>query len=61
VSARISETATSVQEAVVAPIREAMAIVQGLKAAFGALTALSGQKPARRTAAPAENEPPFVR
>src|SRR5688572_10392202 len=60
VSARINTTATSVQEAVVAPIREAMAIVQGLKAAFGALTALGGQRPARRAPALEEDEPPFV-
>ena len=44
VSARINATATSVQETVVAPIREAMAIMQGLKAAFGALTALGGRR-----------------
>jgi hypothetical protein len=49
-----------VQDVVVAPIREAMAIVQGLKAAFGALTALSGQRPARRAATPEEDDPPFV-
>jgi methyl-accepting chemotaxis protein len=60
VSARINETATAVQETVVAPIREAMAIVHGLKAAFGALTALSGQKPSRRPAAADDDEPTFV-
>jgi methyl-accepting chemotaxis protein len=60
VSARINQTASAVQDVVVAPIREAMAIVQGLKAAFGALTALSGQRPARRAATPEEDDPPFV-
>ena len=60
VSARINQTASAVQEVVVAPIREAMAIVQGLKAAFGALTALSGQKPSRRPAVADEDEPTFV-
>ena len=60
VSARINQTANAVQETVVAPIREAMAIVQGLKAAFGALTALSGQRPSRRRAAAEDDEPGFV-
>ena len=60
VSARIDETASAVQNAVVTPIREAMAIVQGLKAAFGALTALGGQKPSRKAPAVEDDEPPFV-
>ena len=34
---RIDETATAVQETVLAPIREAMAIVHGIKAALAAL------------------------
>ena len=60
VSKRIDQTATAVQETVMAPIREAMAIVHGLKAAFGALTALSGRRPARRTPDDDEDEPTFV-
>ena len=59
-SARINQTASAVQDVVVAPIREAMAIVQGLKAAFGALTALGSQKPSRKAPAVEDDEPPFV-
>lgn len=59
VSKRIDATATAVQETVIAPIREAMSIVQGLKAAFGALSALSGQRPSRRTQAGADDDDPL--
>jgi hypothetical protein len=61
VSKRVEETATAVQETVIAPIREAMAIVQGLKNAFGALSGLGGEpkKPARKGEGAADEEDPL--
>lgn len=63
VSKRIEDTATAVQETVAGPIREAMSIIHGLKAAFVALRALSGEdRPRRRRGDPAteDDDPLFV-
>jgi uncharacterized protein YukE len=54
-SARIDETATAFRETVAAPIREAMAIVHGVKAAFSVLR--GDAKP--RKAQPGDDDDPL--
>jgi hypothetical protein len=42
IATRLEDAAAAVHETVVAPVREAMAVVQGIKAAFGAIRGVSG-------------------
>jgi hypothetical protein len=51
VSRKIEETAAAVQDTVVAPVREAMAVVQGIKAVL--TTIFGGARPAPRQKSPA--------
>lgn len=60
VSRRVEETATAVQETVIAPIREAISMVHGLKAAFAALRAMSENRPRKSAGVPDEDDPLFV-
>ena len=55
---RIDETATAVQETVLAPIREATAIVHGIKAAIAALRGMSAPRQETRRGKAAEDEDP---
>jgi hypothetical protein len=59
VAGKVEETAASLQSAIIAPAREGMALVQGIKAAFGALREI------RAASAPAssvhdEDDPLFI-
>ncbi len=56
VSRRIEQTASAVQETVVAPVREAMALVHGIKAAFAAIIGGGGPPARRKSPAGAEEE-----
>jgi ElaB/YqjD/DUF883 family membrane-anchored ribosome-binding protein len=57
---RIDETASVVRETIVAPIREAMAIVHGLKAAFAILRGDRPEKPGKSRSAVDEEDPLFI-
>ena len=61
VSLRVEETATAVQSAIVAPAREGLALLTGVRAAFDALQAACG-RPARRPTPPTpdEDDPLFI-
>ena len=56
VSRRIEDTALAVQETVVAPAREAMAVVRGIKAAFAAIRGVAGRRARRTSSSGAEEE-----
>jgi len=58
VSARVEETATAVQHAVLAPAREGLAVIAGIRAA---LTSFRDRQPAAtRRSAPDDEDPLFI-
>lgn len=54
---RVDETAAVLQEAIITPAREGMAIVAAIRAGFGSLRGLRDLRPAHRR--PAEEEDPL--
>ena len=58
-SRRVDETAAALQEAIVTPAREGMAIIAGLRAAFAALRGFSDMGPRTRRHAD-EEDPLFI-
>lgn len=54
---RVDETAAVLQEAIITPAREGMAIVAAIRAGFGSLRGLRALRPAHRR--PAEEEDPL--
>ena len=60
VASRVEETAASLQSAIIAPAREGMALVQGIKAAFAALREIRGASAPAGAAAHDEDDPLFI-
>ena len=60
VASRVEETAASLQSAIIAPAREGMAIVQGIKAAFAALREIRGVSAPAGAAVHDEDDPLFI-
>ena len=60
VSLRVEETATAVQSAIVAPVREGLALLSGVRAAFDAFRGLRQANPPAHGAAPDEEDPLFI-
>ena len=56
---RVDETSVVVQQAIITPAREGMAIVAAIKAALGALRGVPAHRPASRPAAE-EEDPLFI-
>ena len=56
VSQRVEETVTLVQEAIVQPARQSMAVVAGFKAVIATLSGLRQQPPRGKTVRPDEEE-----
>ncbi len=60
VSLRVEETATAVQSAIVAPAREGLALLTGVRAAFDALRGMRHAGTAAHPSAPDEDDPLFI-
>ena len=60
VAGRVEETAASLQSAIIAPAREGMALVQGIKAAFAALREIRGASAPAGAAVHDEDDPLFI-
>lgn len=60
VASRVEETAASLQSAIIAPAREGMALVQGIKAAFAALREIRGAPARSGAAVHDEDDPLFI-
>lgn len=60
VSLRVEETAAAVQSAIVAPAREGMALISGVRAAFGAFKGMRKAGAPSHAAAPDEDDPLFI-
>jgi hypothetical protein len=60
VASRVEETAASLQSAIIAPAREGMALVQGIKAAFAALREIRGAPSRSGAAVHDEDDPLFI-
>lgn len=57
---RVDETAASLQSAIIAPVREGLAIAQGVKAAFAALRQVRSPSGSSGTALQEEEDPLFI-
>jgi hypothetical protein len=55
-SKKIDQTASAVQQTVLVPVREAMSVVQGIKAAIGSILGGVGGAPRRKSPATSEEE-----
>ena len=60
IAGRVEETADSLQAAIIAPAREGMALVQGVKAAFAALREIRSAAVPSRAARHDEDDPLFI-
>ncbi len=60
VSLRVEETATAVQSAIVAPAREGLALLTGVRAAFDALRGMRHAGTPAHASAPDEDDPLFI-
>ena len=60
IALRVEETADSLQTAIIAPAREGMALVQGVKAAFAALKEIRSATGPSRAASHDEEDPLFI-
>jgi hypothetical protein len=60
IAGRVEETAASLQSAIIAPAREGMALVQGIKAAFAALREIRGVSAPAGAAVHDEDDPLFI-
>jgi hypothetical protein len=56
---RVDMAATTVHDTIVAPVREVMAMVHGMKTVFAALRGEPGESQRRRRQAPADDEDPL--
>jgi hypothetical protein len=60
VSLRVEETASAVQTAIVAPAREGLALLAGVRAAIDALRGMRQANTAPHASAPDEDDPLFI-
>ena len=60
VTLRVEETATAVQSAIVAPAREGLALLTGVRAAFDALRGMGQAGAPVHTSSPDEDDPLFI-
>jgi uncharacterized protein (DUF2236 family) len=60
VTLRVEETATAVQSAIVAPAREGLALLAGVRAAFDALRGIRQAGAPMHTSTPDEDDPLFI-
>ena len=60
IASRVEETADSLQTAILAPAREGMALVQGVKAAFVALKEMRSATVPARAARSEDDDPLFI-
>ena len=60
IAGRVEETADSLQAAIIAPAREGMALVQGVKAAFAALREIRSATVPSHAARHDEDDPLFI-
>lgn len=60
VSLKVEETAHAVQTAIVAPAREGMALLSGVRAAFGAVRGRQASAAPARSAAHDDDDPLFI-
>jgi hypothetical protein len=60
VTLRVEETATAVQSAIVAPVREGLALLSGVRAAFDAFKGMRHANTPAHGAAPDEDDPLFI-
>ncbi len=60
VTQRVEETATAVQSAIVAPAREGLALLSGVRAAFDALKGIRQASTPAHAAASDEDDPLFI-
>lgn len=60
VAGKVEETAASLQSAIIAPAREGLALVQGVKAAFAALREIRGVSAPPGSAVHDEDDPLFI-
>ena len=60
VSARVEETVSTVQQAVMVPAREGLAIMAGLRAALASLREAWQAQPGRRASRSDEDDPLFI-
>jgi hypothetical protein len=57
---RVEETASAVQTAIVAPAREGLALLTGVRAAFDALKGMRQANTPPHASAPDEDDPLFI-
>lgn len=60
VSQRVEDTASAVQSAIIAPARESLALISGVRAAFETFRGMRRAGAPARSAAPDEDDPLFI-